>query len=233
MRRCRLHTTDAHSAPGTLPAHYAPRAAVELVDGGRRGARAIATLADGRSGGLLAPAGALDAGAPPEGPGRARPADRRRRLRARPVRAAARGRRRVVSTSCSSWRPRRKESAPRSPTGCVAPRPRPPTIRVGFVSERGGSGRAGRGCLRLGVGRSDRAAVAHRPPARRAARLLRRHRPVPVRTQAGRRGPQVLARDRGPARGARGEAAGGGLQQRRRGRARTAAGRPSTSPSSA
>ena len=32
-----LHTTDAYSAPGTLPAHYAPRAAVELVGGGAVG----------------------------------------------------------------------------------------------------------------------------------------------------------------------------------------------------
>ena len=62
-----LHTTDAHAAPGTLPAHYAPRAAVELVDAGAVGARAIATLAGGRSAGLLAPAGALDAARLPKG----------------------------------------------------------------------------------------------------------------------------------------------------------------------
>jgi L-threonylcarbamoyladenylate synthase len=52
------------AAPGTLPAHYAPRARVHVVDGAEAGERAAALLVAGRSVGLLAlevPAGLLPA----------------------------------------------------------------------------------------------------------------------------------------------------------------------------
>jgi L-threonylcarbamoyladenylate synthase len=54
-----VRTDDEHSAPGTLPAHYAPDARVELVDAGAVTERAEAVLAGGARAGLLAPRGAV------------------------------------------------------------------------------------------------------------------------------------------------------------------------------
>jgi L-threonylcarbamoyladenylate synthase len=51
---------DAHSAPGTLPVHYAPDVRVELVDASDVATRAAALVAAGATTGLLAPLEAVD-----------------------------------------------------------------------------------------------------------------------------------------------------------------------------
>jgi L-threonylcarbamoyladenylate synthase len=62
-----LRISGEQAAPGTLPAHYAPSARVELVDAGTVGARAAELLADRERTGLLAPAGAVDGSELPDG----------------------------------------------------------------------------------------------------------------------------------------------------------------------
>ncbi len=62
-----VHDTDAHAAPGSLPAHYAPRARVELVEAGAVGARATALLASGNRTGLLALSGVSGGAGLPKG----------------------------------------------------------------------------------------------------------------------------------------------------------------------
>jgi L-threonylcarbamoyladenylate synthase len=52
--RCAVRTTGAIAAPGTLASHYAPRAAVEIVDATAVARRAHELLAGGRRVGLLA-----------------------------------------------------------------------------------------------------------------------------------------------------------------------------------
>jgi L-threonylcarbamoyladenylate synthase len=54
---------EAHSAPGTLPVHYAPDVRVELVDASDVATRAAALVATGVRTGLLAPREAVDADA--------------------------------------------------------------------------------------------------------------------------------------------------------------------------
>ena len=114
---------------------------------------------------------------------------------------------------------RRAASARRSPTGSAA---------LPTASSRAGDPRAGERARPIGVFDSGlggltvlRSLIDLLPGE--SMLLLRRHRPVPVRPEARRRGAQVLARDRRPARRARRQADRRRVQQRDLGRARRAA----------
>ena len=161
----------------------------------------------------------------PDGAGPACPPRRRDRVRARAVRRAAAGRR---------SRPRRRA------------RGRAPAERARACRGRSARSRRARAIsVPRDAGRTAERRSASSTPGSVGSRccgrsidllprhvddLLRRHRPVPLRSEAGRRGPEVLARDRGPARRPRRQDARRRVQQRDLGRARRAAGSHSTIP---
>ena len=156
---------------------------------------------------------ALDASARRLAAGRdgPRPAARRRRLCACAVRAAARSRRPRRRLTCYVVPPPPRASAlgaaiaDRLAASVMTASERPIGV---FDSGLGG----------LTVLRSLIDLLPGEPMC-----LLRRHRPIPLRAEAPRRGPEVRARDRRPPRRPRRQAARGRLQQRDVGRARGAA----------
>ena len=125
----RSPTPGPARAPGMLAAHYAPRARVELcADGAALAARASALLAAGeRTVGAILPARRRRRRCRRERHG-PRPPAGRRRLRARPLRAAARRPTSAGSRRCSSSRRTPPASASRCATGSPA-RPPPADAR--------------------------------------------------------------------------------------------------------
>ena len=186
-----LGTGEVRRARARSPSHYAPDARCRA---GRRREVLVGAARDdagrGRAVGVIAAHGRCPRC--PAAAAWARPADvdglRPRRCTA----CAARGRRRSGSTWCS-----------RLPPGRVGHRRRgrrPPAPGRGPVAWSGDGAAHARGAdrrLRLRAGRAHgRCARCIDLAARRADRVLRRHRPVPLRSEARGRGAQARVRDR-------------------------------------